>query len=365
MMEQERYNELCKQEGAIPLGHPEFDAQEYHRSIWIGNQTTIVICQRKTKEVTQLCVESILKHYPDIPILVIDGDSQDDSTLYLRYKALTVPNFTLYERIGMRNSHGETLHDAFMNHVETAFALTMDSDTIVNRSGFIEGLIGMFSRNPKLYAAGHLMLVSKSNFGCDAPKDEEDILRYAHPECSMFHVPTYKSLGTPFNDNGAPLAHNMIIAGVAGLEIGAFPIDKYSSHRMGTSWVTEHQIIWKDDYDIQIRPFVTFIVTKGEQIAELEKQTDKDFDIIIQGDHIDKRVWVDNAIDLSNRFYQMRFKANGEYVCLLNEAVSAVDSEFVHNIKLQVIENKVPDELVVGGIRIVKRKVWQLKDCLS
>lgn len=364
-MTQERYIELCNKEGAIQLHHPEFDAQEYHRNLWAAKDVTIAICQRKTKEFTQLCVESILRFYPDIQILVIDGDSQDDSTLYLRYKALKVPNLKVYERIGQRHSHGFTLDDAIMNHITTAFVLPMDSDTIVNRGGWVEGMLDQFMANPKLYATGSLMLVSHSNYGVGAPKDDNDILRYAHPSCALFHVPTYRELDTQFNDNGSPLAHNMLAAEKAGLQIGAFPIDKYVSHRMGVSWVKEHQIIWKDDYDVFIRPFITFIVTLPEHFALLQKQSDKDFNVVLKDKYTQMRIWESEGKDISNQFYGIRYMINGEYVCLLNEAVSDIVENFVHLAKVQIIENKAPLEINVGGIRLADRKFFQKNDSLA
>lgn len=364
-MEQSRYFELCKENGAIQLAHPEFDL-EYHNREWdVTKEVTILICQRKTFEITRLCIESILRFYPDINILVVDGDSQDESTLYLRYKALTTPNLELHERIGLRHSHGETMDDALKNRIKTPYALLMDSDTIVNRGNWIEDLVMQFKENPKLYATGSLMLVTRKNFGVGAPHDEDDILRYAHPSCSMFHVNTYKELKTPFNDNGSPLAHNMIEAQEKGLEIGAYPIDKYVSHRSGVSWITEHQIVWKEDYNVFIRPFVSFIVTAPQHLTALEEQTSRDFNISVKAPHISLKIWDGETKDINNQFFGIRYSVNGEYVCLLNEAVTALVPDFIQQVKLAVIEQKAPEELNVGGLVVVKRTLWHKRECLQ
>lgn len=361
-MEQSKYEELCREQGAIQLVHPEFDA-DYHKNKW--HEVTILICQRKTFEITRLCIESILRFYPDINILVVDGDSQDESTLYLKYKSLTIPNFKLYERIGQRHSHGWTLHDAITNYIKTPFVLTMDSDTIVNRGGFIEGMLEQFKAKPKLYATGSLMLVSRANWGVGAPQDENDVLRYAHPSCSIFHVNTYKVLKTPFDDNGSPLAANMLAAERFGLEIGAYPVDKYVSHRSGISWVTEHQIVWKDDYNVFIRPFITFLVTKPEHIAELFKQTDRDFNVQIIGQHQSLQIYDTESKAISNPFYQIRFLISGEYVCVLNEGIETLDENFVRMVKEMVIQGNGDDELIGGGLRVVKRNLFQQRECLT
>jgi len=84
-MDQDEYIRLCKKHSAIDLIRPFWN---YHRQ-W--NDITVLICQRNTKTLIQLCLESLLTYYPNIPILVVDGNSDDDSILYLRYKSLVYP----------------------------------------------------------------------------------------------------------------------------------------------------------------------------------------------------------------------------------------------------------------------------------
>lgn len=359
-MKQQEYDQLLQETGAIGLMHPEFDKQ-YHLEKW--NEVTVLVCQRKTFQATRLCIESLLRFYPDINILVVDGNSQDDSTLYLKYKSLVTPNLTLHERIGKRHSHGETMDEALLNFIKTPYALLLDSDTIINRGGWIEPLLQQFKDNPKLYATGSLMLVTRKNYGVGAPEDKDDVLRYAHPSCAMIHVSTYRELKAPANDNGSPLAHNMIEAEKQGFEIGAFPIDKYVSHLSSVSWNTDHSMTWHDDYDVFIRPFITFVTTLPAQFTELQKQNDRDFNIVPQADYFQLRIWDGVQKDINNRFFKIRHSVNGEYVCLLNESVSTLDSDFVHQVKIAIVEQGAPDELQTGGLTIVKRQLWQQREC--
>lgn len=359
-MTQEDYDKACAEAGAISLAHTNFDIG-WHKNKW--KDVTILICQRKTFEVTRLCIESILRFYPDINILVVDGDSQDESTLYLRYKALTEPNFRVYERIGMRHSHGESLDDAIRNHIRTTYFLTMDNDTIVSRGGFVEDFLQAFKNNPKAYGVGSMMLVSRKNYGCGTPEDEKDILRYPHPSCAMFHRETYLTL-VPFNDGGAPLAHNIIDSEQRGLEVVAHPTDNFVQHLSGNSWVKEHQMVWKDDYDVFVRPFITFIITQPHHVSQLESLTSMDFNVAVRAPSSSLRIWNGEAKEINNRYYGIRFTVSGEYICLLNESVSDIYPDFIRQAKEVIISEKAPKQITIGGLILVGRNLFQQRECL-
>lgn len=359
----EEYAKLVAENPNVGLVRPFWNEAEYHRKLWIENDVTVLICQRQTKELIQLCVESLLQFYPDIQILVVDGNSQDDSTLYLRYKSIVCQNLMLWERSGI-NSHGITMDEAIRNFVNTNYVLLMDSDVITLRSGFIEGMLQQFKENINLYATGNLMLVSRKNEACGAPFDTSDVLRYAHPCCSIYHVPTYKKM-RPFTDHGAPCVFNTLDAEILKYDIGYFPVDKYTAHLSGASW-QKIPTIWKDDYGVKLRPFVTFIVTNPVQVSELSQQDDKDFDMVTIGNHV-----IDDLVihgfppsHIDNYTYDLRFKVQGEYICTLTADTIRIDKVIVHNIKMQVIAERAPDELSVGGLRIIKRQLWQFRDAL-
>lgn len=360
------YENLCLKENAIPLARPFWKAEEYHQDYWNDFDIQVLICQRKTKEVTQLCLESLLRFYPNVRVLVVDGASQDDSTLYLRYMALKHPNVKVWERIG-KNSHGETMDEAILQYITTEYVLLMDSDVITMRYGMIEGMLAQFDANKKLYATGNLMLVSKSNQACGEPKDENDVLRYAHPCLSVYHVPTYKTLYR-FIDHGAACCENMIEAQAKGLDVGAFPVDRYTIHQSGSSW-QEIRAVWNNDNDVFIRPFVTFVTSNGEQVVSLQKQSDRDYDIVPIGKNVDTMVSLhgrpDPHVRVMNNLYDIRFRVTGEYVCVLPEQMQGFPEDFITTVKQTVIEQQAPESLFVNGIRFVQRKLWQSTESLS
>lgn len=344
------------------LVRPEFTLdKEYHSEKW--KDITVLICSRKDKALIQLTIESFHKFYPDVNILVVDGNSQDDSLTYLRWKAVTsnVKVVELYDNVGF-NSHGTTMNMAIRRHIKTKYVLLMDSDVITERGGWLESMYAQLE-NEDLYATGTLMQVTRSGGGCGAPINDNDILRYAHPSCSLYTTDIYKIL-EPFCDHGAPCIYNMIDAESKGLKIGYFPIDKYVSHLSGASWCNP-ATIWANDHGVLLRPFVTFITNKHVEI--LSKQTDKDFDIINVGYPVQKAVVLHSdgkRIDLNNNLYSIRFNVMGEYVCMLTEYVENVNEAFVTLVKNAAIKQNAPDILEIGGLILHRRNYWQNKICL-
>lgn len=345
----------------IALIRPNWDFKDYHLKKW--TDITVLICQRKTKELIQLTVESLFRFYPDIPVLVVDGNSEDDSLLYLKYKSITHPNLKVFE-LGNEgvNSHGTTMDLAIRDHIKTKYVLLLDSDVIIERYGFIEDMLEQMQKE-QLYATGTLMLVSRHYRACRPPTSDDDVLRYAHPSCSLYDVETYKTLET-FVDHGAPCVYNMIDAESKGLKIGLYPVDKYVAHLSGASW-TIPRTIWGNDHDVCLRPFVTFITDKDG--IQLEGQTDSDFDIVPYG-NLEKKSVIQHEgfkkFDVNNRLYSIRYNVHGEYVCVLSETIESFAKDFVHLLKLQAIEEESPDTMVVGGLLVIKRSLWQLEHCL-
>lgn len=350
----------------VELVRPYGIDEQYHRDRWVEKIVTVLLTQRKTVDITMLCVESLLRFYPDIQILAVDGDSADDSTLYLRWKEITIPNFKLWERrggiINGNTSHGETMHLAITNFIKTKYVLLLDSDVIIERGGIIEHMLAQLGASENLYATGTLMEVSDSNDAVGFPKDENDILRYAHPSFSIYNVDLYNKLNTPFWDHGSPCCYNMQAAKKAGYMIGYAPTDKYVSHLSGSSWCVP-RTVWNHDFGVMTRPFITFIIEKPEQFKNLPTQTSNDFEVITALKEYKKNVILhENLIEVNtdnNKIFGSRFNARGEYVCILTE--ENIQSDLVYAAKLIAIDKKAPDEFSVGNIKFYRRRYFQNK----
>jgi glycosyltransferase involved in cell wall biosynthesis len=360
-MTQEQYDKLSRENPNADLVRPFWNSDDYHKKIWEEKNITVLICQRKTLDATRLCLESLLKFYPDIPVLVVDGNSEDESTLYLHYKAALYPNVKVWDRIGL-NSHGETMDEAIRQFITTKYVLLMDSDVISERHGYIEGMLKQFKQNSNLYATGNLMLVTRQNQACGAPYDESDVLKYAHPCCSIIDVDVYKTL-QPFINHGAPCVNNMIDAEVHKLDVDYFPVDKYTSHLSGHSW-TDPKTIWNNDHDVLFRPLVTFILNNILDVVDIHSQSNKDFDVLFPGRHSICNVVVHDGtppVNINNYLFDIRFNVKGEYVCDLNSG--NISDDLVKILSAEVATNP-SDTITIDNITFVKRKVWQRNQAL-
>lgn len=345
----------------VSLVRPYYIDEQFHRDRWIEKNVTVLITQRKTFDITRLCVESLLRFYPDIRILAVDGESNDDSLLYLKWKEITVPNFKLWERkgklIGEFTSHGATLDEAIRHHITTKHVLMVDSDVIIERGGFIEGMLAQIAGTDNMYATGTLMEVSDSNDAIGDPKDETDILRYAHPSLSLYDRDIYLKL-RPARDHGSPLCDNMQDAKREGYVVGCFPVDRYALHCSGASWCSP-RTVWNNDHNIFLRPFFTFITNT---MNSLDKQSSNDFEIITALKEGDGHVILhENLVDVDlrgNSIFTSRFNVRGEYVCILSDNAS---NDLVYLAKLKAIDKNAPDSFKIGDVEFIRRKIFQNK----
>jgi glycosyltransferase involved in cell wall biosynthesis len=346
----------------------DFMFDQWHKAQWRDKSITAVVCERDTADVTKLMLESLLHFYPDLPILIVDGGSKDDSINYVRYKARTLENVNLWERVG-RNGHGQMLHEAITSYINTEYVLLLDSDIVVMRGGWIEEMLERL-RTSDLYGIGSLLFVTQANDGCGEPLNEQDILRYLHPSCSMIKRDQYLKL-QPFIEHGAPLVYNMKDAQRRDMKVEGYPVEKYVLHLSGASY-TEPRTTWRWDHGVLIRPFFTFICDLGSADDFLHFQLNKDFEIVMSGQNIRNEISIYrkdgtgyDSTAMYNNLYQLRFHVHGEYVCRLPNDVRKLHEFFLSICKGDLIGSGMPDEYEQGGLKFVKRELWQSRDAIS
>jgi GT2 family glycosyltransferase len=117
---------------------------------------TICVVNYKTPDLTRLCLRSIRK-YTDYPykLLVIDNNSQDKSTDYLK----SLDWIRLVERKDKTNdSSGGYAHaaalDMGLDICETEYFMAMHSDTFVHRPGWLGELMQCFQTDPDIACVG-------------------------------------------------------------------------------------------------------------------------------------------------------------------------------------------------------------------
>jgi hypothetical protein len=304
---------------------------------------------------------------------VVDGDSKDESILYLRWKELTNPNIKVVNMPkgeGAKfTSHGLSMYYAIREHIKTKYVFLLDSDAIIERGGFLDIMVDSFVWRGNgfimhpTYALGTLMHVSYSNDACGDPKDDNDILKYAHPSASLIDRDIYLEL-PPAADHGSPLCFNMKSAQDKGYAVEYFPIDKYISHLGGASW-QERCTIPYHDHDVFIRPFVTFIITGDIRNFACEK--DNDFEILTLGERVQKEVGMydepEFKLSVDNYVYSLRFKVHGEYVCEVPPGYE-MKPGFMNLIKLRAVESNGQDIIGYDGLKLTRRHIWQRNNAL-
>lgn len=359
--------EFNKTHPVVEHSRPEWTNEEYHALSWKDKSVTVICTQRKTKNAIQLTIESLLRFYPNILIVIADDNSLDDSAQYLQYKELVTPNLTVWmrteENSSGRHGHGRILHELIEKFVRTKYVLTLDSDMVIEKGGFVELMIAEFEKDNNLYGLGTLHYGSYQNNGGE-PFTPEDAVPYAHPQLSMFRVDKYNETETEWIEDGAPLILNMKEAKDLGWRVDYFPTDKYASHRGGSSYV-EPRPVWESDHDVFLRPFVTFITSSTKLF--FTHSIDSDFDIVIAKNPTRTEVVIHGREPqvVGNYIYDLRFHVTGEFVCDVRDNPTTLDSGFITRLKDEVIKLKAPEELTMDGLKFVKRKVWQKNDSLK
>lgn len=340
--------------------HPEVD------------KVTVLICQNQTPDRIRLCIESILTFYPTIKILVVTSDVHDESYWYLKYKEARNPNIKIFERSGNQN-HGDAMHDGITGYVKTRYFLTMDSDTIVKHGGWIELMVKEIDR-VDVFSIGTLNLTTWSNDAIGNPKNEADTLNYTHPSCSMYDKQLYEAMSAEgqlipdannitvrplFCNHGAPCWSIMKAAKVRGYEVLGFPVEDYVMHLSGYSW-TGPIVVWKSDYDVFIRPLVTF-VSEGDFIY----QDDYDFDIVIMQEEFSGYFVTFNEdstdskpVRINNKLFNQRLRITGDYVCII-EIGRDIPYDLVRKLRNEVIKDPNRDVIVIDKFQFYTRKYYQ------
>lgn len=131
------------------MKNPVFPAESY-------KSFSIVIVNYKTPEITKICLDLLRQHLgnDNVPIWVVDNNSADESTEYLR----TLDWINLIERsapgpeIG-HIAHGKAL-DLVLQRVETDYLFLMHTDTFVFDKNVFPMMLSKCLKNPKVVAVG-------------------------------------------------------------------------------------------------------------------------------------------------------------------------------------------------------------------
>lgn len=124
---------------------------------------SILIPNYKTLDLTKLCLRLLKKHTDPalVKLIVIDNDSNDASTAYLR----TLKGITLIERPAVPGEQPVSAHsnalDLAMKQVDTPYVLSIHTDTLVKRPDWLPFLLSEIQKRDTIAGVGSWKLENK------------------------------------------------------------------------------------------------------------------------------------------------------------------------------------------------------------
>jgi glycosyltransferase involved in cell wall biosynthesis len=200
----------------------------------------------------------LLRQYTDfrrVEIIVIDNDSNDESTEYLR----SLKWIKLIERKAQKAESGPLSHsralDLALKSVKTPFVLSIHTDTFVKNIEWLDVLLTPFRSNPNLAGVGSWKLeyisplrqfghrfeqywkrLLHDHFGYKNYNSERGNVnaRYLRSHCAMYRTDIIKKLKTGFSDGeqtAGKIMHKKIVnAGYDMLFLDSSFLGNYIDH---------------------------------------------------------------------------------------------------------------------------------------
>lgn len=182
---------------------------------------TTVIINYQTPDLLEAAVNSFKIVYPDIPLLIIDNGSKDDSIELIKNLSNEL-NKTSYLFLDKNIYHGPAMDLAAREHVNSDNIFFLDSDTETFKGGFLETMHHHLSQK-NVYGAGEVITVNKRGF---KSKTGYKILLTPY---MLIDRNKYLML-PPFIHHGQPTINNFKAAGKDGYHLENFAISEYIHH---------------------------------------------------------------------------------------------------------------------------------------
>jgi len=185
---------------------------------------TAVIVNYRTERLTERCVETLLRYYPDVHLILIDNGSQDGSTDYIM--DLSIRKDTVTCIINEENLYHGPAMDQGIRSSTSRYVFILDSDCEILKGGFLEKMLVLFN-DPNLYAVGRL--TSMDRYGYETELRSSRVVRYVHPSAMLIDRHKYLRL-SGFVHHGSPCLRNMKEAERQGYGVCGFPVHEFVLH---------------------------------------------------------------------------------------------------------------------------------------
>ena len=204
--------------------------------------TTAIIINFQTPDLTETAVRSFKKYYPDTNLILADNGSRDSGSVELI-------NRLSQELTGIKSHffdsnlyHGPAMDYLIKSEAKSDYVFLLDSDTETLKGGFLEQMTALCG-NEKIYGAGRVQLINKRGF-----KSEEGIPILLTPYM-LLKRELYEKF-PPFVHHGQPTIYNFKAAFEQGYELRQFDIQDHISHLWrGTADRFGYGLNWKARLD--------------------------------------------------------------------------------------------------------------------
>ncbi len=183
--------------------------------------TCAVIVNYQTPDLLEGAVRSFNQHYPNVPTIVVDNGSQDNSREVITRLCDELESVSAEFRTD-NAGHGPAMHDVIARN-EYEFYFFLDSDTITHEGGFLEKMLAFYA-DPLVYGVGKVAPFNRRGF-----HDEEEGVPMLIAAYMLIRSSIYRTL-PPFEHHGAPVARNFYEAGKKNYRMQDFDIDRFIDH---------------------------------------------------------------------------------------------------------------------------------------
>jgi len=172
---------------------------------FIFNAMTGIVVVYNTKDIFQRAYESVRRHLPYMPLIIVDGSDEYDPC-YQYVRSLRENDLNTIHQLRYNIGHGRGMHYG-LERCQDNEALIFDSDIIMLRNPASE-MLGLLSGNT--YGVGWVYYVGRDGFDFGTPeRGHKTPIPYLHPYFMLLNVKQYFRF-QPFVHHGAPCFKAMI-----------------------------------------------------------------------------------------------------------------------------------------------------------
>lgn len=214
----------------------------------------VVIVHYRTIDLLQNVVDSLRSFYPRVPLTIVDNGATLQTRAAIEEVRLASPDHTDVISVEENIGHGPGM-DLAIREAEEPYLFCLDSDTVVDRGGFLEGMVAQINPGSaeKLLGVGRIVFMDRRGFGAEK-RGGRHVIPALDPAYMLIDSRLYRTL-PPFAHHGSPVVGTFVAAEQRGLKVGRFAVETFITHlHRGT--VNRH------GYGLGLRSKIDFILHK-------------------------------------------------------------------------------------------------------